>query len=71
MLTISLTVVILAFNFQLTIINFIKTNDSITKNLIQNPISEEEEETGDNTSCQFLNTHQEFEFFTSIKLLIL
>lgn len=39
-----MTVVMLAFTLQYTIIDVINLNKEFTKNLLQNPVSEEEEE---------------------------
>ena len=56
-LTLFITFVMLAFTFQYTIINLINLNDTLTQNLMQNPISEEEEEE------EKVNESKAFHFF--------
>ena len=50
-LTLSMTLVMVAFSMQFTIIDAIKLNDAISKNILQNPISEEEEEESANADA--------------------
>lgn len=50
-LTLSMTLVMVAFSMQFTIIDVIKLNETISKNILQNPISEEEEEESADTNA--------------------
>lgn len=43
-LSLIITLVMLQFTLQCSVISILKLNDSLTKNFLQNPISEEEEE---------------------------
>jgi len=62
MLTITITLIVLSFSLKYAVIDLVNLNDTITKSLLQNPNSdEEEEEQPDNsTSDLFLQINNDF-----------
>ncbi len=64
-LTLITTFVMLAFAFQYTIIDLINLDDTLTQNILQNPISEEEEEekVDDAKDCQFYQVPYQLNLF--------
>ncbi|HRG59332.1 MAG TPA: hypothetical protein PK323_10275 [Bacteroidia bacterium] len=72
-LSLIITLVMLQFTLQCSVISILKLNDSLTKNLLQNPISEEEEEEeeeGNNHSkhIQFIHSENLLVFHFAIQI---
>ena len=66
MLTITITLIVLSFSLKYAVVDLINLNNAIIKSLLQNPISEEEEDeeqVDSNTADLFLQLHNDFSLF--------
>jgi hypothetical protein len=61
----------LAFTMQLTIIKLINLSDTLTSNVLQNPVAEEEEEEhgSENASFEFINVQYSYHFTVFEKII--